>query len=199
MGKVIAVDHLTLDGVMQAPGDLGEDTRDGFAHGGWANRHPDPVMQKVIGSRMGASWSLLAGRRTYDHFAAYWPAQTGNPMAESLTRVRKYVVSSTLAEPLPWQNSVLLKGDAIDEVARLRTDEAGNLVVFGSGELVRSLVPYGLVDELVLMVHPLVLGSGRRLFADAGSDLRTFELAESVTTDNGVFVGVYQTRHIPLR
>ncbi|MFD2079485.1 Dihydrofolate reductase [Actinopolymorpha cephalotaxi] len=148
---------------------------------------------------MGSSWALLAGRRTYDHFAAYWPTQKGNPMAESLTRVRKYVVSSTLTEPLPWQNSVLLKGDPVDAVTRLRAEEDDNLVVFGSGELVRSLLPHGLVDELVLMVHPLVLGSGRRLFAEAGADLCAFELAESVTTDDGVFVGVYQSAPTSLR
>lgn len=192
MGKVIAVEHLTLDGVMQAPGNADEDPRDGFVHGGWASRRQHPVMQKVIGARMGASWSLLAGRRTYDQFAEYWPAQEPNPYTEALTRARKYVVSTTLTEPLPWQNSVLLKGDAVDAVARLRVDEAGNLVVFGSGELVRSLLPHGLVDELVLLVHPLVLGSGRRLFAGTGSDSFDLGLVESVTTDTGVFVGVYQ-------
>ncbi|GAA2755334.1 dihydrofolate reductase family protein [Actinopolymorpha rutila] len=192
MGKVIAVEHLTLDGVMQSPGSADEDPRDGFVRGGWASRHQDPVMQKVMGARMGASWSLLAGRRTYDQFATYWPAQEPNPFTEALTRVRKYVVSTTLNDPLPWQNSVLLKGDAVEAVSRLRAEEADNLVVFGSGELVRSLLPHGLVDELVLMVHPLVLGSGRRLFACSGSDLSAFEVAESLTTDTGVFVGVYR-------
>ncbi|MGW0227262.1 dihydrofolate reductase family protein [Actinopolymorpha singaporensis] len=192
MGKVIAVEHLTLDGVMQAPGDRDEDARDGFVHGGWASRRQDPVMQKVIGARMGSSWSLLAGRRTYEQFAEYWPAQEPNPYTEALTRARKYVVSTTLTEPLPWQNSVLLKGDAVDAVTRLRAEENGNLVVFGSGELVRSLLPHGLVDELVLMVHPEVLGSGRRLFTGSGSEPFGLQLVESATTGTGVFAGVYQ-------
>ncbi|MET9022934.1 dihydrofolate reductase family protein [Actinopolymorpha sp. NPDC004070] len=192
MGKVIAVEHLTLDGVMQAPGDADEDRRDGFAHGGWAARRQDPMMQKVIGARMGNAWSLLTGRRTYDQFAAYWPAQERNPMAEALTSVRKYVVSSTLTDPLPWQNSVLLKGDPVDAVTRLRAETADNLVVFGAGELLRSLLPHALVDELVLMVHPLVLGSGRRLFAGTGADAYDFSLVESATTGTGVFVGVYR-------
>jgi len=159
MGKVIVIEHLTLDGVMQAPGHPDEDPRDGFQHGGWANRSQDPAMQEVMGAHMSSAWSLLAGRTTYERFAAYWPKQAPNPFTEALNRVQKYVASTTLTEPLPWQHSTLLKGDAADAVARLKEDLDENLVVFGSGVLVRSLLPRNLVDEFVLLIHPLVLGS----------------------------------------
>jgi dihydrofolate reductase len=107
MGKVVAIEHLTLDGVMQAPGHPDEDLRDGFRHGGWAARRQDPAMQEAMGARMTDAWSLLAGRTTYERFADYWPAQAPNPFTDALNRVQKYVTSTTLAEPLTWQNSTL--------------------------------------------------------------------------------------------
>ena len=193
MGRVIVIEHMTLDGVMQAPGHPEEDPRDGFRHGGWAaSRGQDPAMQEMMGARMSSGWSLLAGRTTYERFADYWPRQAPNPITEALNSVRKYVASTTLAEPLVWQNSTLLEGDPPDAVARLKQDVEDNLVVFGSGVLVRSLLPHGLVDELVLMVHPLVLGAGRRLFSDSGPRLSDLRLAESATTDSGVIMAVYQ-------
>jgi dihydrofolate reductase len=192
LGKVIVIEHLTLDGVMQAPGHPEEDPRDGFQHGGWANRSQDPTMQEVMGAHMSGAWSLLAGRTTYERFADYWPKQEPNPFTEALNSVQKYVASTTLTEPLAWQNSTLLKGDAADAVSRLKEELRENLVVFGSGVLVRSLLSRDLVDELVLMVHPLVLGSGRRLFADSGSDLSAFRLTGSETTDTGVIIATYQ-------
>ena len=192
MGKVIVIEHLTLDGVMQAPGHPDEDSRDGFQHGGWANRSQDPAMQEVMGAHMSSAWSLLAGRTTYERFADYWPKQAPNPFTEALNRVQKYVASTTLTEPLPWQHSTLLKGDAADAVARLKEDLDENLVVFGSGVLVRSLLPRNLVDEFVLLIHPLVLGSGRRLFPSSGSDLFAFRLIDSATTATGVMIGTYQ-------
>lgn len=192
MGKVIVIEHLTLDGVMQAPGHPDEDSRDGFQHGGWANRSQDPAMQEVMGAHMSSAWSLLAGRTTYERFADYWPKQAPNPFTEALNRVQKYVASTTLTEPLPWQHSTLLKGDAAVAVARLKEDLDENLVVFGSGVLVRSLLPRNLVDEFVLLIHPLVLGSGRRLFPSSGSDLFAFRLIDSATTATGVMIGTYQ-------
>jgi dihydrofolate reductase len=192
MGKVIVIEHLTLDGVMQAPGHPDEDSRDGFQHGGWANRSQDPAMQEVIGTHMSSAWSLLAGRTTYERFADYWPKQAPNPFTEALNRVQKYVASTTLTEPLPWQHSTLLKGDAAVAVARLKEDLDENLVVFGSGVLVRSLLPRNLVDEFVLLIHPLLLGSGRRLFPSSGSDLFAFRLIDSATTATGVMIGTYQ-------
>ncbi|TMR08284.1 dihydrofolate reductase [Nonomuraea turkmeniaca] len=192
MGKVIVIEHLTLDGVMQAPGHPDEDPRDGFAHGGWATRAQDPAMQEAMGARMSSAWSLLVGRTTYERFADYWPRQAPNPFTDALNRVRKYVASTTLTEPLPWQNSALLKGDAADAVAGLKEEVAENLVVFGSGVLVRSLLAAGLVDELLLLIHPLTLGSGRRLFPGTGTGLAAYRLADSATTGTGVLIAAYR-------
>ena len=192
MGKLIVIEHLTLDGVMQAPGTPDEDPRDGFVHGGWANQRQDPAMQEVMGAHMSSAWSLLAGRTTYERFADYWPKQEPNPFTEALNRVQKYVASTTLTETLPWQNSTLLRGDVADAVAALKRELGENLVVFGSGVLVRSLMPRDLVDELVLLIHPLVLGSGRRLFPDTGSRASAFELADSATTGTGVVMATYR-------
>jgi dihydrofolate reductase len=191
MGKVVVIEHLTLDGVMQAPGHPEEDPRDGFQHGGWASQRQDPAMQEVMGARMSSAWSLLAGRTTYERFADYWPKQERNPFTEALNSVQKYVASTTLSEPLPWQNSTLLQGDATHAVARLKEELDENLVVFGSGVLVRSLMPSDLVDELVLLTHPLVLGSGRRLFSTSGSKLSAFQLVDSATTATGVIMATY--------
>lgn len=191
MGKVIVIEHLTLDGVMQAPGHPEEDPRGGFQHGGWATRSQDPAMQEVMGARMSRAWSLLAGRTTYERFADYWPKQEPNPMTEALNRVQKYVALTTLTEPLPWPNSALLRGEATEAVARLKEELDENLVVFGSGVLVRSLLPGNLVDEFVLLTHPLVLGSGRRLFPGSGPDLPAFHLADVETTSTGVIIATY--------
>jgi len=193
MGKVIVIEHLTLDGVMQAPGHREEDPRDGFQHGGWASRWQDPAMQEVMGARMSTAWSLLAGRTTYERFADYWPKQERNPFTEALNSVHKYVASTTLSEPLPWQSSTLLKGDAMHAVATLKEELDENLVVFGSGVLVRSLIPSDLVDELLLLTYPLVLGSGRRLFSNSGSKLSAFQLVDSATTATGVIIATYAT------
>ena len=192
MGKVIVIEHLTLDGVMQAPGGPDEDPRDGFEYGGWASQRQDPAMQEVMGAQMSSAWSLLAGRTTYEQFADYWPKQKPNPFTEALNRVQKYVASTTLTEPLPWQNSTVLKGDAADAVAGLKSELNENLVVFGSGVLVRSLLPRALVDQLVLLIHPLVLGSGRRLFPDIASIPLAFEPVDSATTGTGVVITTYR-------
>src|SRR5262245_50602615 len=119
MVKVVAIEHVTLDGVMQAPARPDEDPRDGFAHGGWAAAGNDPMMGTVIGGRMGSSWSLLVGRITYEDFARVWPNRPPNPFTEALNAVEKFVASTTLTEPLPWRHSTLLKGDAADAVATL--------------------------------------------------------------------------------
>ncbi len=145
-----------------------------------------------MGAQMSSAWSLLAGRTTYEQFADYWPKQKPNPFTEALNRVQKYVASTTLTEPLPWQNSTVLKGDAADAVAGLKSELNENLVVFGSGVLVRSLLPRALVDQLVLLIHPLVLGSGRRLFPDIASIPLAFEPVDSATTGTGVVITTYR-------
>jgi dihydrofolate reductase len=192
MSKVVAIEHLTLDGVMQGPGRPDEDRRDGFEYGGWAAAANDPVMRQVAGERMGGSWSLLVGRTTYQDLAGFWPGQPRpNPFSDALDAAGKFVASTTLTEPLPWRNSTLLRGDAADAVARLRQEHDRTLVVFGSGVLVRSLMRRDLVDEFVLQIHPLVLGGGRRLFTD-GSPLTKFRLVDSVTTGTGVVIATYR-------
>jgi dihydrofolate reductase len=164
--RLVVVESLTLDGVMQAPGRPDEDTRGGFDHGGWAVPYNDEVMAREIGKGMGSS-DLLFGRWTYESFSAFWPNQTDpNPFTEVLNQTQKYVASTTLTEPLPWMNSTLLSGDAADAVAELKTQPGNDIAVLGSGQLVRSLIDRDLVDEYTLLIHPLVLGSGQRLFRE---------------------------------
>lgn len=192
MGKVVAIEHVTLDGVMQGPARPDEDSRDGFEYGGWATARSDPAMQAVLGARMGSAWALLVGRTTYEDFASVWPNRPRpNPMAEALDAVEKFVASTTLAEPLPWRNSTLLKGDAGDAVAALKREQDRTLVIFGSGVLVQSLMRRRLIDEFVLQIHPLVLGKGRRLFPDGGA-LATLNLIDSVAMSTGVIIATYQ-------
>ena len=157
---------VTLDAVMQAPGRPDEDTRGGFAHGGWAAPYNDPVMASVAAEDIADTGALLLGRRTYEDFYSFWPHQTDNPFTEVLNNTLKYVASTTLTEPLPWSNSRLLEGDAAAAVAKLKEQPGKDLTVLGSGELVRSLIRHDLVDRYILLIHPLVLGSGHRLFPD---------------------------------
>jgi dihydrofolate reductase len=135
---------------------------------------------------------LLLGRRTYEDFYGFWPHQTDNPYTEVLNNTRKYVASRTLQEPLSWSNSTLLEGDAADAVAELKAQSGDDIGVLGSGELVRSLMRRDLVDELVLMIHPLVLGTGRRLF-DETDEFLALRLVDNVTTTTGVLIATYQT------
>ncbi len=191
MSKVVVVNHLTLDGVMQAPGRPDEDLRGGFAHGGWAVPDNDAVMGNVMGEGMAQGGALLLGRRTYEDFYAVWPNRTDNPFTAVLNNTQKYVASTTLEEPLAWSNSTLLKGDAAEAVARLKEQPGKDLVVLGSGELVQSLMRRNLVDEYVLLIHPLVLGSGRRLFPDGGA-FTALRLVDTKTTTTGVVIATYQ-------
>ena len=191
MSKVVVFTSVTLDGVMQAPGRPDEDTRGGFTRGGWAVPYSDQVMAKVAAEGMASGGALLLGRRTYEDFYGFWPHQPDNPYTEALNNSLKYVASTTLAEPLPWRNSRLLQGDAADAVARLKEEPGKDLTVLGSGELARSLIGRGLVDRYSLLIHPLALGSGRRLFGDDG--LRApLRLVESVTTTTGVIIATYE-------
>jgi dihydrofolate reductase len=189
LGKVVVIEHVTLDGVMQAPGRADEDQRDGFEHGGWAHARVDEVLGRVMGEGMARGGALLFGRRTYEDFFSFWPTQTDNPYTDVLDNTLKYVASRTLKEPLPWRNSTLLHGDAAEAVAKLK--EGDDLGVLGSGQLVRSLMQRGLVDEFVLMTHPLVLGTGRRLFADGGA-FAELQLTDTTTTTTGVVIAKYQ-------
>jgi dihydrofolate reductase len=189
MADVVVINHVTLDGVMQAPARPDEDTRDGFAHGGWAIPRNDPLMPAKIGERMGGDHAFLFGRRTYEDFYDVWPKQAENPFSDALTNTSKYVASRTLTEPLPWGNSTLLSGDAATSVAELKQRTAGKLVIFGSGELIATLIDADLIDEYLLMIHPVVLGEGHRLFtAGKHTELR---LIDTVATTTGVLIATY--------
>ena len=189
MSKVVVLNHLTLDGVMQAPGRPDEDRRDGFAHGGWARPRGDAVAEALGG--IAESGALLFGRRTYEDFFSFWPNQTNNPFTAVLNSTQKYVASTTLAEPLPWSNSTLLTGDAAAAVATLKQQLDKDLLIMGSGELLQSLMRRNLVDEYVLLIHPLVLGTGRRLFAE-GSPTTALQLVDTKTTTTGVVIATYR-------
>src|SRR5881275_575675 len=191
MSRIVAFIHLTLDGVMQAPGRADEDQRDNFPYGGWAGKYNDAEQMKAVGESMANTGALLLGRRTYEDFYQVWPKRTDNPFTPVLNNTLKYVASRTLKEPLPWMNSKLLPGDAEDSVARLRKEPGKDIVILGSGVLVQSLLRRNLVDELMLTINPLVLGTGRRLFPEGGPSA-TLRLVDSKTTSNGVVITRYQ-------
>jgi dihydrofolate reductase len=189
--RLIAFINLTLDGVMQAPGRADEDVRGGFTHGGWAIPYADAVMGRVAGESMGTTGAIVLGRRTFEDFYSVWPSRKDNPFTEVLNNTLKYVASTTLKEPLPWMNSKLLEGDAAEAVAKLKQEPGKDMVVLGSGVLVESLMRSNLIDEYVLQIHPLVLGSGRRLFSEAGS-AAPLRLVDSKMTTKGVVIATYQ-------
>jgi dihydrofolate reductase len=191
MRKVLVVNNVTLDGVMQAPGAPDEDVRGGFKYGGWAQPYNDEVKGEVMAQGMSRKGDMLFGRRTYEHFFKTWHGRTDNPFSSVLDNGKKYVASTTLKEPLVWQNSTLLSGDAADAVAKLKKEKGDDLVILGSGELIRSLMKRDLVDQFMLLIHPLVLGTGRHLFSDDGA-LAKFTLAESVPTTKGVIIATYK-------
>lgn len=195
MGKVTVICNLTLDGVMQAPGRADEDGRDGFAHGGWATPYAADAMGRLFaGPGDGTPGAMLFGRRTYQDFADFWPKQPANPFTDHLNQVTKYVVSGTLDEPLPWPNSVLVSGDPAKEIAALKQDR--NLTLLGSGALIRSLLPSGVIDEFKLLIHPIVLGHGRRLF-DQGAEA-TLHFESAVGTTTGVVITSYRSAPGPV-
>jgi dihydrofolate reductase len=188
--RITATIGLTLDGVMQAPARPDEDERDGFRHGGWAIPFQDAVLAEAMAKRMTLKGALLLGRVTYQDLYSVWPHRKDNPYTDRLNNSQKYVASRTLSEPLPWQNSTLLKGDAADAVAALKKEGGPDLGILGSGELVRALSRRNLIDEYVLTIFPLVLGSGRRLFEQDGyAQLR---LVEATTTTTGVILAIYR-------
>jgi dihydrofolate reductase len=189
MSKIVVFISLTLDGVMQAPGRPDEDRRDGFEHGGWAT--PYATMEASEGS-MGNAGAILLGRRTYEDFYTFWPNQTDdNPFTEVLNTTQKYVASTSLSEPLPWMNSTLLGGNAAEAEAKLKKEPGKDIVILGSGVLVQSLMRHNLIDSYVLLIHPLVLGSGRRLFTDGGP-VATLRVVSTKTTSTGIVIMTYQ-------
>ena len=190
MRRLIVNTFLTLDGVMQAPGGPEEDESSGFTHGGWSFGYWNDAMGAKMGELMGKPFDLLLGRKTYEIFAAYWPDSEA-PGAAELNGARKHVASRTL-DSVEWQNSTLLEGDVAEAVAKLKAEDGPELQVHGSSDLIQTLLEHDLVDELRLMVFPVVLGAGKRLFADT-SAAKGLRLVDSRTVGgDGVSIQIYE-------
>ena len=193
MRKVIANEFMSLDGVVQAPGGADEDRSGGFAHGGWHMAHmEDELAQQWVLQSIVDAGGFLLGRRTYEIFAGYWPKapEDEQVIAEPLNTKPKYVASRTLTEPLEWQNSTLLEGDLADAVAALKQEDGGDLHVIGSSDLMHSLIEHDLVDEFRLMLDPVLLGGGKRIFRDDGL-LRRLRLVDGQVASTGAILARY--------
>jgi dihydrofolate reductase len=185
---------VSLDGVVQGLGRPDEDTRGGFSHGGWGRRYDDEVLAREMAGAMTEPGDMLLGRRTWQDFSTAWGQRTdGNPFSARMNAVTKYVVSSTLQDADAWQNSVLLRGGATQTVAELKAQDGDDLGIVGSASLLRSLHAAGLIDRYTLVICPLTLGSGTRLF-EGPAPLTEFRLTGSVTTTTGVIVAHYDRR-----
>lgn len=190
MRKIIANAHVSLDGVMQAPGGPDEDPRNGFAYGGWTAPYGDEKSYQLLIASMAEPFDLLLGRRTYEIFAAYWPYAGDNPIAERFNAATKYVVTQGM-DHLAWANSVRLGGDAAREIAKLKTGDGRDIHVWGSSELLQTLTAAGLVDEYRLWIYPLILGHGKRLF-EHDVPARALALLDTKTTSTGVMFNTYR-------
>jgi dihydrofolate reductase len=192
--RVVVNEFMSLDGVVQAPGGPEEDTDGGFAHGGWSDPYFDAeVMGPVIGGGMETAEALLFGRRTWQGMAAAWPDRAGDPYADQMNAIKKYVASRTMTQhDAHWHNTTVLSADnAMADIARLREKDGGDLIVWGSASLVSAMLVVGYVDVLNLMIEPILLGGGKRIFPDDGM-ARPMELVSSVTASTGVLVCTYQ-------
>ena len=196
MRNVIVDGWLTLDGVAQAPGEPEEDTTGGFAHGGWHMSFVDDDFMKWMLNNLNSAGGFLLGRRTYEGFAAHWPnaSEEEQPVAEPLNKMPKYVATRTLTDPLDWQNSSVLKGDLSRSVNALKRKDGGDLHVIGSTALVHSLLERDLVDEVRVIIDPLVVGGGKRVFTDDGVR-RSLQLGEATTTSKGSIIARYHIDH----
>jgi len=190
MRELVVNTFLTLDGVMQAPGGPDEDESGGFAHGGWSVNYWDEQGGQLIANAMSRPFDLVLGRRTYDIFAAYWPRSTDETVAKPFNQATKYVASRS-RPTLEWANSVLIEGDVAEGVAALKAGDGPELQVHGSGNLMQTLMRHNLVDRYRLWFFPLVIGSGKRLFAD-GAIPSGLKLVDSLVCTTGVMVGTYE-------
>ncbi len=192
--RIVISDFMSLDGVVQAPGGSDEDTDGGFAHGGWSMPYFDPAaMGPVIDEAMESTEALLFGRRTWQIMAAAWPDRAGDPFADRMNEIPKYVASRTLTqEDLGWNNSTLLPADdVVGELRRLKSEDGGDIQVMGSANLAGVLIGNDLVDEYRLMIQPVTLGGGKRLFPDDGR-FRPLELVSTSTSSTGVQICIYR-------
>lgn len=190
MRKIVVLSFISLDGVMQAPGGPEEDTSGGFKYGGWTAPLSDETSGKIMGEQMSMPFDLLLGRKTYDIFAGYWPTQGPPSVAEPFNKCTKYVVSGS-SPKLIWKNSVLIDGDVVAKIKKLKQGDGPMLQVHGSGNMIQTLLKNDLVDELWLKIFPVTLGNGKKLFAD-GTMPAAFELTESKTTPLGVIFVNYK-------
>jgi dihydrofolate reductase len=190
MRKLVVSTFLTLDGVMQGPGGPEEDPADGFTHGGWSFNYWDDVMDEFMGEAMSPPFDMLLGRKTYEIFAAYWPHAGDTPGAAELNGARKYVASRTL-DKVEWNNSTLLEGDVAEAVGKLKAEDGPEIQVHGSGNLIQSLLEHDLVDEFRLMIFPLLLGDGKRLFAE-GTVPAGLKVTDTKTSGTGVVLVTYE-------
>jgi len=189
--KVVVLNHMSLDGVIQSPARQDEDTRNGFSHGGWAVAGGDPVMTEWIGPiSSGGAGGMLLGRRSYEGMLSHWN-RAGGPFKDALNAAPKYVASSSASTRLEWPNSTLLHGDIPAAVAELKHQGEGQLLIMGSAVLIHSLQPHDLIDEYRLAIYPLLLGGGVRLFADDGA-LHRLKLVDSRTSTTGVILATYR-------
>ena len=194
MRSITVTMWVTLDGVVQGLGRPDEDTRGGFTHGGWGRRYDDEVMGREMAKAMAEPGDMLFGRSTWQDFITAWGRLTdGNPVTTHMNAATKYVVSRTLEDVDAWQNSILLRGDAVDTVAELKAQPGRDLSIIGSASLVRSLHAAALIDRYTLLICPLTLGSGARLF-EGPVPLTEFELTGSVATTKGVIIARYTRR-----
>jgi dihydrofolate reductase len=190
MRKLIVVEFTSLDGVMQAPGDPNEDTEGGFRHGGWQMEYYDDVLGASAAEGMATSDAYLFGRKTYEIMARYWPnAPADNPFAGHLNNTRKYVASTTL-QTVEWQNSTLIVGDVVEAVTKLKEQPGKNITVLGSGDLVQTLIKNDLIDEYSLVISPIVIGGGKKLFRDS-EDTMGLKLVDSKPTSTGCVILTY--------
>jgi dihydrofolate reductase len=188
MRKVIVLEHISMDGVIQAPGGPGEDTSGGFAYGGWTAPYSDPILETALSRQMSLPFDLLLGRKTFDIWAPYWPHH--GDIWPGVNRATKYVASNTMTSS-EWQPSVFLNGDIVEKVARLKQQPGPDLNVWGSGNLLQTLIQHDLVDTFWLMVYPLTVGAGKRLFAGGALPV-AFKVTEGTVTPSGVIVVNYE-------
>lgn len=190
MRKLVVIEFMTLDGVIQAPGGREEDTSDGFEYGGWAVPYFDEFIGRIMDDQMSLEGSeLLLGRKTYEIFAGYWPHHADN--WPGITDVKKHVASNDPSFTPDWENSALLKGNVVEAVERLKTEDGANLHVWGSGDLVQTLLKHDLVDGLWLKIFPVTIGTGKRLFAE-GTIPAAFKPTECVVSPQGVIIADYE-------
>jgi len=189
--KLVVLNHMSLDGVIQSPARQDEDTRNGFSHGGWAVAGGDPVMTEWIGPiSSGGAGGMLLGRRSYEGMLSHWN-RAGGPFKDALNAAPKYVASSSASTRLEWPNSTLLHGDIPAAVAELKHQGEGQLLIMGSAVLIHSLLPHDLIDEYRLAIYPFLLGGGVRLFADDGA-LHRLKLVDSRPSTTGVILATYR-------